>query len=79
MIWGFGRAAFQNTNIFIRFYYSPKVLYTGHIATLGSDYTSFGDTAESNVLRMHYFWPRACGSGPGIPPKVQSPPPSLSL
>lgn len=72
MIWGFGRAAFHSTRIFVRFYYDPKVVYTGHIATLGSDYTSFGVTAGATFYDCTVYGPGLAALGQAYRPKVRS-------
>lgn len=70
MIWGFGRAAFQNTDIYIRFYYNPKVVYTGHICTMGTDYTSFGTTAGATFYGCSVYGPGLAALGQAYRPKV---------
>jgi len=45
MIWGYGRAAFVNCQIFIRYFKHPTTNFTGNVATFGTDIQSEGVVA----------------------------------
>lgn len=70
MIWGFGRGAFINTQIFVRFFYDPLVVYTGHIATFGTDFTSFGTVAGATFYNCTVTGPGLVALGQAYRPQV---------